>query len=541
MTPSHRFGTKPAGHRPQRLGIQTLEDRCTPAAAYIQAGTLQIIGDETTDYAFVSEYTIESVGFVRVHMNSVVSDFLKSSLPKGIRFHGNGGDDWLDNNTSIAVQAWGGAGNDWLEGGSAADRLNGEDGNDLLVGNAGNDNLSGEDGDDSFDAGADVDTLTGGAGNDYMDGGDQTDKILGSAGDDILVGDGGNDSLYGGAGNDRMTGGPDKDYLTGDDGNDTMEGGDGNDSLYGRRDNDKLHGDDGNDTLIGHEGNDRLWGGDGKDRLEGHDGNDDLYGQDGNDRLYGGAGDDGLCGGTGVDYVNGSTGDDRFLLFWEAGVDELSEVTDYNSHVDAHVSFVPGAPGMGGKDWTYEEVEAVDAALALLHHHPLTQHTRLLKRLDGSPLIFDRNDVIPAEAIPDGYDVDPDHVGAYNPGIFPDESSAINVYDYGFTFGIVPTILEVIGLDWASASVNEQWDEFIAISGWTKDEPNPFGPAFEKAQGGWFYLAGAGFVDPLAQTNPTQDWAATFAYYFATSDTHDNDDVQAKLDTVAAFLATLTD
>lgn len=541
MKSSHRSGTKPGGRRqPRRLGIQTLEDRCTPAAAYIQAGTLQIVGDETSDYAFVSEFKIESVPFVRVLMNGVVSDFLKSSLPKGIRFHGNGGDDWLDNNTSVAVQAWGGAGNDLLYGGSAADRLNGEGDNDLLVGREGNDNLSGDDGDDSLDGGVDVDTLTGGAGNDLLDGGDQSDKLLGSAGDDTIEGGGGNDSMYGGTGNDGMVGGQDKDYMTGDAGDDILLGGDGNDSLYGREDKDRLYGDNGNDTLIGHQGNDRLWGGDGKDRLEGHDGNDDLYGQDGNDRLYGGAGDDGLCGGLGDDYVNGSTGADRFLLFFEAGVDELSEVTDFNRNSDAHISFVPGNPGQGGKDWTYDEVEAADAALSLLHH-ALTQNTQLLKRFDGSALVFSRNDVIPDEAIPDGYDVDPDHVGAFNPGIFHDEPSQIAVYDYGFTFGIVPTLLEVIGLDWASASVNEQWDEFKAVSGWTQDKPSEFGPVYENAQGGWYYRADAGFVSDLARTNPVQDWAATFAYYFATSDTHDDDDVQAKLNTVGAFLESFVD
>jgi hypothetical protein len=359
---------------------------------------------------------------------------------------------------------------------------------------------------------------SGGPGSDYIECGPRGDH---------LYGDGGDDTLIGGAGKDFMDGGAN---------NDTMNGGDERDTMFGRDGDDLLHGDGGFDAIHGDNHNDQIWGDDGNDELFGNDGDDDLYGRAGDDTLEGGNGKDGLFGGEDTNELRGGSDADRFLLMrndWELPADTIWDA----SAVDATVSFYAGDPIHDGKAWTSDEIEAVDSPLAILHRHPMSPHAQLLKRSDGSVLTFRRFETMDPELLPEGYDVDPDHVGAHNSGSLSDEWTSISVFDYGFTMGIVPTIVEAIGLDWTSARVNENWDEFLAVSGWTQEEPNRFGPAFETAQGGWFYLSGAGFVTDFANTNPVQDWAATFAYFFLSGDTHPDADVQAKLDLVGTFLA----
>jgi Ca2+-binding RTX toxin-like protein len=525
--------------RPRRLSFEALDDRLTPAVG-INAGALEIVGGAMSDYAMVWESNEGYEAFVHVNLNGAVTHYQKVLLPKGIKFDGKGGDDSLFNTASVVVQAKGGAGNDYLEGGPGKDMLNGGDDNDTLVGKAGNDRLDGGAGNDSIDGGTDVDSLYGASGNDVLIGGDNTDSLRGGAGNDTLDGGDGKDVLFGEGNDDSLLGGAGKDVLDGSDGDDVLFGGSEDDTLYGRVGNDRLQGDDGNDTLIGHQGNDQLFGGEDNDRLEGREDNDDLYGEDGDDRVYGGSGNDGLCGGLGINDVRDSSGADRFLILAQPSVDEFWELRDLKDD-DAGVVFVSGNDDNGGKSWTNDEVEAVDTALALLHHDPLTQGTQLLKRSDGSALIFARYAAMDPDAVPEGYEVDPDEIGAFNPGLFRGESSQISVFDFGFEVGIKSTIAEVIGIDWASQSANGQWDEFKAVSGWTQDKPGPWGPGYESSQGGWYYVADSGFVNAFAHTNPVQDWAATFAYYFLNGSTHDNADVQAKLDLVGSFLTSLAE
>jgi hypothetical protein len=119
-----------------------------------------------------------------------------------------GGDDYVDNQTSIVMFADGGAGNDVLLGGS---------GGDILFG--GN-----------------------GAGNDYLDGRAGTDILIAGVGNDMLFGDDGNDSLYGAAGG--------KDYLF---------GGNGNDNLYAEGTGGFAFGEAGTDSLIDYTGTNKLY------------------------------------------------------------------------------------------------------------------------------------------------------------------------------------------------------------------------------------------------------------------------------------------
>ncbi len=211
--------------------------------------------------------------------------------------HGGGGDDSIENDSSVAsFSAFGEAGDDTLIGGGGDDVLDGGDGSDRLTGGLGDDRLSGGSGDDE---------LSGGGGNDVLDGGDGRNLLDGGAGTDTLAGGAGSDTLTGGAGNDTLTGGGGDDVLDGGPGDDVVSGGDSNDLLQSSQGTDALHGDAGDDRLVV-SGSDpvTLDGGDGNDTLQGGDGNDALQGGNGDDRLDGGAGADVLSGGPGNDTVD---------------------------------------------------------------------------------------------------------------------------------------------------------------------------------------------------------------------------------------------
>ncbi len=160
-----------------------------------------------------------------------------------------------------------------VRGGSAADRVTGNDANNNLSGGGGND------------------TILGGAGDDYIRGDDGNDSLIGGAGFDDINGNKGNDTIYGGEGNDWVVGGQDDDLI------------------YGENGNDIVYGNMGNDTLFGGAGDDTMRGGQHDDIINGGPGNDMLWGDRGNDTLYGGA------------------GADQFHIFSGAGVDR---VMDYN-------------------------------------------------------------------------------------------------------------------------------------------------------------------------------------------------------------------
>ncbi len=106
-----------------------------------------------------------------------------------------GGNDTVDNQSSMRMTAYGGPGIDILLGGSADDALLGGPDNDFLDGRRGGDSIWGEGG---------VDALFGDDGIDMILGGTETDYLFGGNDDDTLYGEGGNDRLYGGAGRDRL-------------------------------------------------------------------------------------------------------------------------------------------------------------------------------------------------------------------------------------------------------------------------------------------------------------------------------------------------
>lgn len=162
-------------------------------------------------------------------------------------YGGSGNDRIIGSNR--ANQLRGNAGNDTIDGGP---------GKDLLIGNGGADTVSyasrsnpvivtldderndGEDGE--LDLVREIERITGGSANDRLTGDNNANIIKGGDGNDTLTGNAGNDRLYGDDGNDRLTGGA---------GLDRFFGGAGNDRLFAQDNrNDILDGGEDSDTAL---------------------------------------------------------------------------------------------------------------------------------------------------------------------------------------------------------------------------------------------------------------------------------------------------
>lgn len=331
----------------RRFTFESLEEKALLTKLIdfdLGSGIVTVDGDNSNDNAAI----FDDGARVVVSLEGFGSrSYLREDVSK-IVFNGGAGNDTIQSNSVVPLEAYGNDGDDNLSGGVGNDSLFGGPGIDRLFGNLGDDRLSGGDdndeiiggeGDDRLFGDRGNDRLSGQVGNDYLSGGANDDILRGDSGDDRIVGNSGNDELYGDLGNDR---------LFGHGGNDILRGGSGDDVLYGGANDDSMFGDVGNDRLIGHlgtdladggdgddyinlgDGNDTGMGGRGNDRIFGFDGFDTLSGDAGNDRIVGGAGDDDISGGSGDDKLFGTLGDDvirgdggRDLIRGEEGNDSL--------------------------------------------------------------------------------------------------------------------------------------------------------------------------------------------------------------------------
>jgi hypothetical protein len=424
--------------------------------------------------------------------DETVENFGIGSVNK-IVFYGNGNTDIFHNNTGIPSEAYGGDGYDYLYGGSGDDVLKGEDGRDTLEGGDGNDELRGGD---------DKDTLSGGEGRDEMYGG---------PGRDTLEGGEGRDDMHGGDDKDTLVGGPAIDNMFGDGGDDTLEGNDGDDEMHGGEGDDDLSGGVGADTLIGDAGDDLLEGGDDGDTLEGREDDDRLYGGDDVDTLMGGNGHDSLWGGNNVDSLTGGLGADRYLIeeTKDAGDDITNKTADdvevfFENDENVHQSGVDYTD----EAWGYDDVIEVDEALKQLVDR--TQNNTLLRTKNGTELTFLRT----------GSALDPNDPDVFA-GLNLDGSGKIWLSNHAFvewndvTQGVEASdhrisdddwvhnvVLHEIGHNWEDE--HSDWGDWKDISGWHQ----------WAGVGAWNFDNGP-FASTYAMSNPRDDFAETFAAYFA--------------------------
>ncbi|GAB5377516.1 MAG: hypothetical protein AcusKO_39780 [Acuticoccus sp.] len=153
-----------------------------------------------------------------------------------------------------------------LIGGSAGDRLYGDDSANYIAGGGGSDKIWGEGGDDTLE-GAEFSLIYGGKGADLITGGREADTIEGNAGEDTIDGEGGDDLITGGTNDDSIMGGGGADTIYGDAGHDDIDGGLAGDLIFGNSGNDTIDGGAGNDTIDGGSGADSVMGGTGDDLL----------------------------------------------------------------------------------------------------------------------------------------------------------------------------------------------------------------------------------------------------------------------------------
>jgi len=131
--------------------VEELEGRRLLSASVI-GGLLRVMGTKHADVIVVSP----SGSSIDLVINGK-SQLFKASGIDGLVLKGAGGNDLLQNKTSLPSLLLGGPGDDRLLGGTGSDSISGGTGNDVLSGGRGNDLLDGGEG---------KDTLTGGRGAD---------------------------------------------------------------------------------------------------------------------------------------------------------------------------------------------------------------------------------------------------------------------------------------------------------------------------------------------------------------------------------------
>ena len=568
--------------------FKTLEARKVLTTIAFDSGTgqLTLTGDASADIVSI-EY---NAGQLVVTAQGSPTQTFTASEVNNIYFTGEGGNDQLFNNSAVPLQAYGGEGNDIITGGTADDTIHGGAGNDVLAGADGADLINGSD---------DADYITGGDGHDNLRGGDGEDEIYGNDGNDKIFGERDNDELYGGlgadsiqgfTGDDRIEGGEGTDYLYGQIGNDyilgqddndnirgghgddEIHGGEGDDNIGGDLDNDTLYGDAGDDLINGYAGNDTIRGGDDVDRIYGKEGedvidgdagddlirggddNDYLEGSEGEDRIYGDAGNDRLYGHEGVDFLVGGEGNDGLFggesstadsLFGQGGGDrflfqENDTVRDRDSE-DAVLNFVDETD-----NWLDVEIQIVDDAFNDLHER--TNNTVLLQdSVDSGDLTYYKYASLGGSA---GINyLSYSYTGSY----FFNFRREIHIADWDETSQFyndqfTDVVLHETAHNWDSeleltqydASLTGLFEDFSDISGWTQDDKSGDSNYRLSRDGQWYYLNSATFAENYGRTNPYEDSATMWEYYFNNQDLSSHGDLQGKVDWLDSLLDTLS-
>ena len=262
----------------------------------------------------------------------------------------------------------GGAGDDVIEGSAGNDHLTGDDGADVLTGGQdtdtvsyaaktarvvvtldgiANDGVGGTEGDNVVS----TENLVGGSAGDRLVGDQAANLLQGGAGDDELIGAGNSDLLEGGIGRDTASY---EDHAADDPVRvslaDAPPGGGGRDERDTLDSIEVLRGGAGPDTLIGSTGDEGLFGGLGSDTLVGGGGNDVISGEEGNDQLSGEEGDDALSGGAGADRIDGGLGADVI-----DGGDDDDDINAFDGITDFIVC------GEGSDRLDYDRIDSLSA------------------------------------------------------------------------------------------------------------------------------------------------------------------------------------
>lgn len=520
------------------------------------SGVLTITGGSSADTALVAPAAGNQL---QVTGSGISAQYFDAQFVQWIDFLGYGGNDHFESTASIRVRAWGHGGDDFLSGGSGDDWLSGGIGNDEIYGNAGNDDLYGGEQNDLLDGGDGNDRAYGFTGNDTIRGGAGNDWLYGQAGDDLVSGDAGHDIVRGNSGADRLYGGDGNDYMMGDTENDEIYGEAGDDDLFGWWGDDLLDGGDGADDLFAHDGNDRCFGGAGADLIRGGAGADIIYGDGGNDRLFGEGGDDLLRGGAGVDLLRGGEGNDSLhggeagtgdTLYGDAGADRFlrqgSDLVVDKAAADAIIRFENVT-----SNWSDREIEVIDAGLAKLVAE--TGNNALLRdSLDPRDLGFYKHADLDGAAALNSLAIYEEQQWNYQTGQwetigysyereiqFADWDETSEWYNSQYSLIAVHELAHSwdseLELATISPSAGLLWGEFIAASDWRDVDPQQPGSFTQSLDGNHWYASSSVFAENYGRTNPREDFATAWEYYF------DDDANPALASGLAPKLAVITD
>jgi hypothetical protein len=478
---------------------------------------------------------------IQVTGSGISAKYFDAYFIQRIDFLGYGGHDRFESSTSIPVRAFGHAGDDYLSGGSGNDDLRGGPGNDELRGNGGSDTLMGSENNDQLYGGEGNDTLTGFTGNDTLYGGLGNDSLYGQAGDDFVYGGEGNDNVRGNTGADRLYGGAGNDYIMGDTENDELFGEAGDDELFAWWGDDLLEGGEGDDDLYAHNGNDTCRGGAGVDLVRGGAGSDTIHGDEGNDRLFGEGGNDLLRGGIGVDLLRGGDGSDSLhggevgtgdTLYGDGGFDRFlqqgsDQVADKAAE-DAIIRFEDATSG-----WTDREIEVIDQGLGLLVAE--TGNNALLRdSLDPRDLGFYKYADLEGAAALNSLAIYEEQEWNYQTGQwetvrysyerelhFADWDESSTWYNSQYSLVAIHELAHSWDSELELATLSSEaaglWGEFIGLSDWRNVNPNQPGSFTQSLDGNHWYANSSVFAENYGRTNPREDFATCWEYYFDSS------------------------
>lgn len=188
------------------LTVESLEDRIALSLTSATLSNGMLFLNSNNNASNVTLYQSGSNIVAYDSTNGFSRSFSAASVQRAQFLGGAGNDRFVNNVSSLPVQAWGYGGNDYLEGYNGNDIFVGGTGDDTLVGYGGDDQMWGEAGNDVLRGMNGNDQLMGGDGDDRLNGGAGTDKMWGGNGSDVLIAlDGGtSDFVQGDAGRDIL-------------------------------------------------------------------------------------------------------------------------------------------------------------------------------------------------------------------------------------------------------------------------------------------------------------------------------------------------
>ncbi|MEM1166104.1 MAG: calcium-binding protein [Planctomycetota bacterium] len=284
----------------------------------------------------------------------------------------------------------------------------------------------------------------------------------------------------------------------------------------------EIHMGGGNDVVFGGTGNDIIYGGNGNDTLRGGSGNDRIYGGDGTDTLLGQNGDDSLFGGFMNDTLTGGSGDDRFLRRMES----TNNITDATSD-DIVVPFLPGDEYTQSSIsydiafWTDVNIQLVDDAF--VYYYDLFGGSNVFLASMGSYALFqegfpDNGEYAPVQIVKRGPRPGTTQGGPSSSqgslliflgyGLVPDTQDADEFFldDYTLSF-------QVLTHEYCHAQMNFHGDGFTAMRTWVYNPGTTAGLYSPRSNPYYRQIGTEGFHTSYAENNMLEDFAESLEGY----------------------------